>query len=73
MQRPPLLMEFPDMKSEWAKELICLWGIVSTMTSSLNSCFLRGASAKGGCLEYAGSLQVKGPRKKVTFEGDLDE
>lgn len=45
---PCCWVEFPEMRSEWATESIGLWGTISTMTSPLKDCVLRGVSARCG-------------------------
>ena len=45
-QRPLLLVEFPEMRSEWATESTGLWGTVSTTTSPLKNCVLLGGICK---------------------------
>lgn len=44
---PCCWVEFPDLRSEWAMELIGLWGPVGTMTSPLRNCFC-GEHVQGG-------------------------
>lgn len=44
---PCCWVEFPNMRSEWAIELVVLWGTASIMTSPIQSCVLGGASERG--------------------------